>query len=58
MPTMPVKWRRYCYRVSIGVLPVLIAYGVLDGSKAAAIAGAAGAVFVGTLADRNAKDPQ
>lgn len=58
MPNLPVKWRRWCYGVSIAALPVLTAYGVLDGNKAAALASMAGAVFIGGLAARNARDPK
>ena len=50
MPIIPPKWRRYLYGVSCATVPVLIAFGVLDGNKAAAILGAANAVFIGGLA--------
>lgn len=45
--------RAYIYRVSLAVIPLLTAYGLLADETAALVIGLAGAVFNAGLAARN-----
>lgn len=47
------KTRAYLYRVSVGVLPLLVAYGVLSAEDAPLWLAAAGAVLNTALAAAN-----
>lgn len=58
MPTMPLKWRRWCYGVGMALVPVTQAFGWLDDNKAVALAGVLYAVFMGGLALNNAHDQE
>lgn len=56
MPNIPLKWRRWIYGVAVPALPLLVAYGVIDESKASLWAAVLGTIFVPALALRNTKD--
>jgi hypothetical protein len=54
MPTIPVKWRRYLYGVSMAVIPVLVLLGWVRDELAVSLSGLVYAVFIGGLALQNA----
>ncbi len=58
MPTIPAKWRRYLYAVSVATVPVLVIVGWVSDQLAVALVGLANAIFTGALATANTKvDP-
>ena len=53
MPTIPAKWRRYLYAVSVATVPVLVVAGWVSDQLAVALIGLANAIFMGALAAAN-----
>jgi hypothetical protein len=53
MPTIPARWRRWLYGVSMGTIPVLVVAGWVSDELALALGGLANAVFIGGLALAN-----
>lgn len=53
MPTIPAKWRRYLYAVSVATVPVLVVAGWVSDQLAVALVGLANAIFTGALAAAN-----
>ena len=53
MPTIPPKWRRYLYTVSVATVPVLVVAGWVSDELAVALVGLANAIFIGALAAAN-----
>lgn len=53
MPAIPPQYRRWLYFVGIALVPVLQAFGWLQGSVVPAVIGLVYAVFMGGLAASN-----
>lgn len=53
MPSIPPKWRKWLYGVSMATIPVLVVFGWVDDNAAPAILGLVNAVFIGGLAMSN-----
>jgi hypothetical protein len=53
MPTIPAKWRKYLYVVSIAAIPVLVLLGWVRDELEVALSGLAYAVFIGGMAAKN-----
>jgi len=53
MPTIPTKWRKYLYGVSMPAIGLLQVFGLITGEVAAQIGALAFAVFIGGLAFTN-----
>jgi len=50
MPTIPTKWRKYLYGLSIPLLAVLQVLGLITGEMVAPLGALAFSVFIGGLA--------
>ena len=57
MPTIPAKWRKWLYGVSIALIPILVIAGWASDELAVALIGLANAVFIGGLAFANTPKP-
>lgn len=57
MPNIPAKWRKWCYGVSIALVPILVIAGWASDELAVALIGLANAVFIGGLAFTNVTVP-
>lgn len=53
MPTIPAKWRKWLYGVSIALIPILVIVGWASDELAVALIGLVNAVFIGGLAFTN-----
>ena len=53
MPFIPAKYRKYCYTVSVAVIPLGAALGYFSDSLVPLLITAAAGIFTGSLAASN-----